>query len=468
MMKNLIFGMVVAASTTVLVQVHPSLAEDNDRPSRTASDGSQVVDYLAELESHVDSLERQVSALQNEIAHKNDLLSRQERPIAQRETNSAAQLSTLSADLRTARAQIAEQSERIRGQQIRLSEQDQKIAKLTNATESEITALNLNQSRNRELQKELEERVRISDSQRAELKKAQSERDELVGKISASTSKQEELQSKILKLESVIAEYRQNREQLTRIADNERKLLRSQDDLQAIIASQRDSLARQQSYSRGLEEKLTQQAKTFEQQLASVAQAKSQQGALEARIVAVSARERDLQMRVTELNEEILKERKRNGDLFADRERERKGFEQQLVSLSTRKREAENQLARQQVASIAPSPSREARLRMVPSQGSAEVALRETVTKMRVELDSMRARYQRRERLFAEYRSSRPALLVNPVKAVSQHGESLNDLEMALKGMKDAREAARIKKSIEEIKRILDGDIRLIERLTRK
>jgi hypothetical protein len=105
---------------------------------------------------------------------------------------------------------------------------------------------------------------------------------------------------------------------------------------------------------------------------------------------------------------------------------------------------------------------------MVPSQGSAEVALRETVTKMRVELDSMRARYQRRERLFAEYRSSRPALLVNPVKAVSQHGESLNDLEMALKGMKDAREAARIKKSIEEIKRILDGDIRLIERLTRK
>ena len=423
MMKNLIFGMVVAASTTVLVQVHPSLAEDNDRPSRTASDGSQVVDYLAELESHVDSLERQVSALQNEIAHKNDLLSRQDQPIAQRETNSVAQLSTLSTDLRAARAQIAEQSERIRGQQIRLSEQDQKIAKLTNATESEITA---------------------------------------------ASSKQGELQSKILKLESVIAEYRQSSEQLTRITDNERKLLRSQADLQTIIASQRDSLDRQQSYSRGLEEKLKQQAKNFEQQLASVAKAKSQQGVLEGRIVAISARERDLQMRVTELSEEILKERKRNGDLIADRERERKGFEQQLVSFSTRKREAENQVPRQQVASIAPSPSREARLRMVPSQESAEVALRKTVTKMRVELDSMKARYQRRERLFSEYRSSRPAVLVNPVKAVSQHGESLNDLEMALKGIKDGREAARIKKSIEEIKRILDGDIRLIERLTRK
>jgi hypothetical protein len=87
---------------------------------------------------------------------------------------------------------------------------------------------------------------------------------------------------------------------------------------------------------------------------------------------------------------------------------------------------------------------------------------------MRVELDSMRASYQRRERLFSEYRSSRPALLVNPVKAISQRGESLNDLDMALKKLKDTREAARIKRSIEEIKRILDSDIRLIERLTRK
>ena len=69
-MKNLIFGLVVAASTPAFVQVKSSLAEDNDRPSRTASDGSQVVDYLAELETQVDSLERQVSALQNEIAHK--------------------------------------------------------------------------------------------------------------------------------------------------------------------------------------------------------------------------------------------------------------------------------------------------------------------------------------------------------------------------------------------------------------
>jgi septal ring factor EnvC (AmiA/AmiB activator) len=65
-MKNLIFGLVVAASTPAFVQVKSSLAEDNDRPSRTASDGSQVVDYLAELETQVDSLERQVSALQNE------------------------------------------------------------------------------------------------------------------------------------------------------------------------------------------------------------------------------------------------------------------------------------------------------------------------------------------------------------------------------------------------------------------
>jgi hypothetical protein len=44
----------------------------------------------------------------------------------------------------------------------------------------------------------------------------------------------------------------------------------------------------------------------------------------------------------------------------------------------------------------------------------------------------------------------------------------LNDLEMALKELKDTREAAQIKRSIEEIKRILDSDIRLIERLTRK
>jgi hypothetical protein len=105
---------------------------------------------------------------------------------------------------------------------------------------------------------------------------------------------------------------------------------------------------------------------------------------------------------------------------------------------------------------------------MVPSERGAEVALRQTVTKMRVELDSMKANYQRRERLFSEYRSSRPALLVNPVKAVSQRGESLNDLEMALKQLKDTREAARIKRSLDEIKRILDSDIRLIERLTRK
>jgi chromosome segregation ATPase len=422
-MKNLFFGLVVAASTTVFVQVQPSLAEDNDRPSRTASDGSQVIDYLAELETQVDALERQVTALQNEIAHKNDLLSLQERPIPQREINSAAQLSTLSADLRAARAQINEQSERIRGQQIQISEKDQKIAKLMTATEAEITA---------------------------------------------STAKDGELQSKILKLESEIAEYRQSRDQLTRVADSEQKLLRHQADLQATIASQRDALDRQQSYSKGLEEKLKQQAKTFEQQLTLVSQAKSQQGVLEARIVAVSARERDLQMKVAELSEENQKEKKRNGELIAEQERERKGFEQQLVSLSTLKREAENKLARQQVASIAPSPSREVRLRMVPSQRSAEVALRETVTKMRVELDSMRASYQRRERLFSEYRSSRPALLVNPVKAVSQRGESLNDLEMALKQLTDTREAARIKRSLEEIKRILDSDIRLIERLTRK
>jgi predicted nucleic acid-binding Zn-ribbon protein len=422
-MKNLIFGLVVAASTPAFVQVKSSLAEDNDRPSRTASDGSQVVDYLAELETQVDSLERQVSALQNEIAHKNDLLSRQERPIVQREINTAAQLSTLSADLRAARAQITEQSERISGQQIQLSEKDQKIAKLMTATKAENRAL---------------------------------------------TSKEGELQSKILKLESEIAEYRQSRDQLTRVADNEQKLLRSKADLEAIIASQRDALDRQQSYSKGLEEKLKQQAKTFEQQLALVSQAKSQQGVLEARIVAVSARERDLQMKVAELSEENQKERKRNGELIADQERERKGFEQQLVSLSTRKREAENQLARQQVASIAPSPSREVRLRMVPSERSAEVELRQTVTKMRVELDSMKANYQRRERLFSEYRSSRRSLLVNPVKAVSQRGESLNDLEMALKELKDTREAAQIKRSIEEIKRILDSDIRLIERLTRK
>jgi hypothetical protein len=423
-MKNIIFGLVVAASTTVFVQVQPSLAEDNDRPSRTASDGSQVVDYLAELETQVDSLERQVTALQNEIAHKNELLlSRQERSIPQREISSAAQLSTLSADLRAARAQITEQSERIRGQQIQLSEKDQKIAKLMTATEAEVTA---------------------------------------------STTKERELQSKILKLESQIEDYRQSREQLTRVADSERKLLRSQADLQATIAFQRDSLERQQSYSRALEDKLKQQAKTFEQQLALVSQAKSEQGALEARIVAVAAREKDLQMKVAELSEENQKERKRNGELIADRERERKGFEQQLVSLSTSKKEAENRLARQQVASIAPSPSRELRLRMVPSQSSADVALREMATKMRVELDSMRASYQRRERLFSEYRSSRPALLVNPVKAISQRGESLNDLDMALKKLKDTREAARIKRSIEEIKRILDSDIRLIERLTRK
>lgn len=465
-MKKIYFPLTLAAFATCFGGSAISFSEDRERPSRTASDGTQVVDYLAELESHVDSLERQVSGLQNEIAHKNELIGRQEQRTSQTHCDSSAQVAPLLADLKSARSQLAEQSDQIRGQQIRLKEQDQKISELRIAVDGESLAATRNLSLTRALQEKLEERDRLAESQATVLLKVQSERDALNRKIALTKNREQELESKISQLEAAVAESRQRGEQLVRVADSERKLQQSQAELRATIASQQESLARQQAYSRGLEEKLKQQADNFEQQLASVSRGHADQSDLKAQLVAAASRESDLQRQIGELSKAVAREGQINELLRAKQDRD--DVQQQLVALSTHKKESQQPIAPQQMANLAPTTSREVRLRMTPSDGGVDVGLRQALTKMRGELDVMRAQYQRRERLFSEYRASRPALLVNPVRAVSRRGETLVELENALKDVKDSREAARIKGAIGDIKRVLDNDIKLIERLTRK
>ena len=477
-MKNRLF---LAVITAVGVSVSPSAGEDGDRPSRTASDGSQVIDYVAELESDVDSLKRQVTALENELSHKNDLLEQSagggRRPIIDDRDRSAE----LSKELSDARQRLAEQSDRLQAQYARLAEQGKKISELTAVVESQKSLTTHHEARERDLKEQLEERARGSE---AKLRQVEADKGALAARLSESSTREKELQMKIAQLEERakifqvneiklrqieeekgalvlrLAEH-SNREkelqdkmatleaavstdqgrsgQLAQVQESERRLIKAQADLNTIIASQKNLLSQRESYAKELEQRVKQQAEALELQRAKLEESDLQKGARDVRLVTASALEQ---------NKEDV---------------QRAALSSPSVDQGVRARQGE------QVVSIAPlipqNGQTQATKPVVQSSGGSPNTI---ASRVRGELNAVRAQFGERDRLFAEYATTSPALRIKPARAVSRRGETLSDLETALRNATNAGEAARIKQSLEEIKRALDEDIKLIQRLNRK
>lgn len=432
-MKNRLF---LAVITAVGVSVSPSAGEDGDRPSRTASDGSQVIDYVAELESDVDSLKRQVTALENELSHKNDLLEQSagggRRPIIDDRDRSAE----LSKELSDARQRLAEQSDRLQAQYARLAEQGKKISELTAVVESQKSLTTHHEARERDLKEQLEERARGSETK---LRKVEEEKGALVLRLAEHSNREKELQDKMATLEAAVSTDQGRSGQLAQVQESERRLIKAQADLNTIIASQKNLLSQRESYAKELEQRVKQQAEALELQRAKLEESDLQKGARDVRLVTASALEQ---------NKEDV---------------QRAALSSPSVDQGVRARQGE------QVVSIAPlipqNGQTQATKPVVQSSGGSPNTI---ASRVRGELNAVRAQFGERDRLFAEYATTSPALRIKPARAVSRRGETLSDLETALRNATNAGEAARIKQSLEEIKRALDEDIKLIQRLNRK
>lgn len=542
-MKNRVL---LAAVTAVAVTVNPCTGEAEDRPTRTASDGSQVVDYIAELESDVDSLKRQVTALENELSHKNDLLEQSggaaRRPVVA-ETDRSAELSK---DLTEARQRLAEQSERLLAQYARLTEQSKKISELTETVESQKSLATHHESSDSDLKQQLEKRARALQVQEAKLRQVEAEREALTARLAEISNREKDLQSRMVQveerakaaqshqttlrqveaekaslavrlgeasarekdlqsrlaqieersqaaqshetmlrqaqvekgaltsqvaehvtrekelrakmatLEAALLEERKRGEQIAQARENEGRLIKAQADLNGVIESQKILLARQDSYTRELEARLKQQTETLDLQRAKLNEAESQRGALEVQVLTASAREQELTGRMRELKAAVAQDQRVAKTPSVISSRSENGREEELKK-------------GQQLASIAPSVTQDVRLRAtVPLDKGADKASSTIASGVRGELNAVRAQFSQRDKLFADYASSKPALIVNPAKAVSRRGETLSDLETALMNATNPRDAARMRQSLEEIKRALDEDIKLIQRLNRK
>lgn len=549
----------VATSANICLSDDRVISDDHERPSRTASDGTQVVDYLAELESDVDSLNRQVTALQNELALKNDQLNQEAKTSLQQasprisdqqvfsEQLDAAQrtIKSQSERLRTAERQNEDQSLRLRQQAERLAEQQERISELLSLVSKHDGTAAGEKFSGRDPKIQLDDQVRELETQRLKISELESQRELLEVKVERYSARENDLKSEVARLQSTVLDEKKRNEKLEEIKKRAGNLIESQSKLDDIIAGQRKLIAERDRcteeletkvkqqlgaasreielqtrldniqsallqeqkrnqelvgfeqkatdltasrskldeviaeqrrlianrdiYTKELEERIKQQSGALEERIIQLRQLEDRSGVLEVQLADSRSRERDLSGKISTLEGSIIEARSRSEKLPVKRlPGDPAGLIQQTSAKNTGT-QRQNQTSPLQVTSIIPRESSEARLRISSGKGSVdEGPFGRAVGGIKGDLTMIRAQYGQREKLFSAYVDSRPAVLVNPTRAVSRRGESIADLENALAKATSEREMARIRQAVEDIKKLLDDDIRLIQRLTRK
>lgn len=549
----------VATSANICLSDDRVVSADQERPSRTASDGTQVVDYLAELESDVDSLNRQVTALQNELALKNEQLNRAVKTSLQQESPqisdqrvfseqlNAAQstIKSQSERLRTAERQNEDQSLRLRQQAQRLGEQQEKISELLTIVSKHEGAAAGDKYGGRDLKIRPDNEVEELEKQKLKIAELESQRESLEVKLDRYSNRENELKSEVARLESTVLEEKKRNEKLGEIEQRAGDLIQSQaklddviagqrkliaerarhieeletkvkqqlvvasregelqtrlDKLQSallqeqkrnqeligfqqkvtdmtasrskldeVIAEQRRVIANREISTKELEKRIKQQSEALEERMIQLRQLEDRTGVLEVQLADSRSREKHLSSKISTLEGPINEARSKSEKLPVERLSEDQSGLIQKASAKNTGAQSQNQTSPLQVASIIPRESSEARLRISSGLGGhGDGPIGRALAGVKGDLAMIRAQYGQREKLFSAYADSRPAVLVNPTRAVSRRGESIADLENALAKATSEREMARIRQAVEDIKKLLDDDIRLIQRLTRK